>query len=939
MTKALSAFLLLFLGLTITARAQSQDFRITGSIMDSITKEPLEAATVFAEAFRDSTLVSYTITDAQGVFELEGNTGISDVNLIVSFVGYKPWVKRIDLNKESDLTFNNIGLSASVESLNDVVIVGRIPPISFKQDTTEFNVASFQTKKDANVEDLLRKLPGFEVDENGAVTVNGIPVNKVLVNGKPFFGNDPTIATRNLTKEIVEKIQVVDSRTRTEAFTGEPSDGENKTVNIKIAKDKNRGTFGRVAAGGGTDERFEYAGIANYFDNDLRLSALGGGNNINRAGFNFGEVSNTFGRGAAWSITEGGGNDGGITNSRVAGANYADDWGKKTNQATANYIYTASNTFEDSKTDAESVVPVRNQEGDDPDATTTQFSTSTRSSYNTSDRHNLNPEYETVIDSAYYIEYRPDFSYNESFGRNSSQQVTSDENREILNESSANSSNNSIGRNLNSRLDLTRRYGKGGGYIRLDLDNSWSENDSYSEDQSETVIYAPGTQGSAIDSTIVRDQFTDGSQENTGINTRLRWKAPIIANLFFLSTEYSYDQSKRNNKAFVFDQNESGPSFNTEQSTDFSNQNYLHRPGMGLEYRDDKLNVETEAALILRELASQEAINNIDFNNKFEAMEIEVNVRYRFSRNTRLRFGYDLENDIPSIQQLSPYVDVSNPLFIRTGNPNLNPTVQNRFNLNFNTYNVAKEANFYVYSRYDIQSNDIIQKTENDGGVRTSTFVNVDGNYSLRAGFGYGKNIKIDSLNSLRYNVGMNFNISRRQNFTNEVLFNTETESYTPRLGINYNYLGKMRLQMSYNPNFTFNKFDIDNRDDTYFLRHNAAADLLLTFGKLEFENVLNYTYNSNIQPGFQKGSLFWNSSIQYSILKDNGLITLRGYDILKQNTNARRFASGDAVIDRESTVLERYFMLGFTYKLNTLGKEPPGSDRDRGRRYRGRRY
>ncbi len=230
-------------------------------------------------------------------------------------------------------------MSVQTEELEGVVVTANRAPITIKKDTLEFNAASFSTKANATVEDLLKELPGVEVDAQGNITVNGKPVNKILVNGKPFFGDDPTIATRNLTKEIVEKIQVTDTKTDSQAFTGEKGDENNKTINIQIDEEKNKGIFGRVAAGGGTDKRFEYAGLINYFDNDLRVSALAGGNNINSPGFSFGEIEKMFGSARYVSMNSNGsfnyngrafGGGDGITNSRTAGANFADDFGKGT---------------------------------------------------------------------------------------------------------------------------------------------------------------------------------------------------------------------------------------------------------------------------------------------------------------------------------------------------------------------------------------------------------------------------------------------------------------------------------------------------------------------------------------------------------------------------------------------------------------------------------
>src|SRR5690554_6505507 len=321
----------------ISVHSYSQNFKVSGTLIDEETQNPLEAATVFMETVQDSTLITYTITDRNGKFVLHGNTSVKKTRVNIGFVGYRSFQKEIDLNRPvQDL--GNIPIAVSVASLDEVVVKSRAP-ITIKKDTLEFNVASFKTKKDATVEDLLKELPGVEVDEAGKIKVNGKEVSKILVNGKPFFGDDPTITTKNLTKEIIDKVQIVDSKTKSEAFTGEVTDGEEKTINLTISEEKNKGDFGRVAAGGGTDQRYEFAGMLNYFNNDQRVSVLAGGNNINSPGFSFGEIRKMFGNINSMSVSSNGtftidgrtfGGGAGITKSQNAGANYADVIGEKT---------------------------------------------------------------------------------------------------------------------------------------------------------------------------------------------------------------------------------------------------------------------------------------------------------------------------------------------------------------------------------------------------------------------------------------------------------------------------------------------------------------------------------------------------------------------------------------------------------------------------------
>src|SRR5690554_2849009 len=420
-------FLLRSLIFLISAYSFSQNFKVSGILIDKETQNPLEAATVFMETLRDSTLITYTISDRNGQFVLEGTSSVKNARVNISFVGYENFQREIELGPNTDL--GNIPLSFSVSSLDEVLIKSRAP-VTIKKDTLEFNVASFKTKKDATIEDLLKELPGVEVDLDGNIKVNGKDVSNVLVNGKPFFGDDPTIATRNLTKEIIEKVQVVDTETKAEAFAGEEGDRESKTINLTIKEENNKGVFGRIAAGGGTDERFEYAGLFNYFDNDRRLSVLGGGNNINSPGFSFGEIREMFGNARSMSRSSSGGftvgdrsfgSGEGIVNSRIAGASYADVI-KKNTDVTADYFYSGSNSYSDSKTQRENILPDRRY-----------FNESESSSENETDRHAVNLGFDVKIDSTFLINIKPSFSYNKLKGTRKSESASMDETGSLTN--------------------------------------------------------------------------------------------------------------------------------------------------------------------------------------------------------------------------------------------------------------------------------------------------------------------------------------------------------------------------------------------------------------------------------------------------------------------------------------------------------------------------
>jgi len=919
MRRTLQLFPVFFL-FTIISYAQS--FSVSGTLVDENEGLPLESATVFAEKPSDSSLVTYTISDKKGFFELKGETGLKSLRVNISYTGYAPFTKEVSLIDNQELDLGTIKMETAAESLSGVVVTANRAPITIKKDTLEFNAASFKTKKDATVEDLLKELPGVEVDESGAIKVNGKPVNKILVNGKAFFGDDPTIATKNLTKEMIDKIQVSDTKTDAEAFTGEKGDDQNKTINITIDEDKNKGIFGRVAAGAGTDERFEYAGLINYFDNDLRISALGGGNNINSPGFSFGEIQKMFGGARYISINNGAINFGGrnfgggegITNTRTAGANYADNLSEKT-ELSADYFYSASNSFNDEIRNRENILP-----------TNRFFSNEVSNRVNNSDNHTVNMNFKSEIDSTFQISIRPQFNYSIGDSRFSKNEQTTNLDGELTNQSDLTNQEDRERVDFSSRWNVTKKFGSKGANLSFRFNNE--NNRTISDDFliSTTQIFGDNPQ------TINRNQLNDGEQSTDGYNFSLSYKIPIISQKLFVEPEIAYNTEKRVDRQSVFDFDAATldyDNFNLEQSTDFTNKNNSTKPELGINYNDEKFRLGGSVAYVFRTLESDDALRDIQFDNDFNALELRTYVNYRFSKKASMYSGYRLNNNAPSVSQLSPYVDVSNPLNIRQGNPNLDPSNRHSFYGGYNNYDYQTQSGIYSYFSFDATNDAIVPLTTVDENfVRTTTFTNVDGSYNFSGNIGYNKTKKLDSLRSIKYDLGLNVNGVRNVNFNNAVQYASRTISYRPNVGVRFIWKELFEFRPSYSLSYSTNSFNIDAFDDRVYLSHNVGLQTQTTFPeKLEWNNDINYTYNADVAPGFQKDALFWNSSLAYSVLKDKGLVTLKVYDLLDQNTNARRSSTEDYIEDVQSTVLQQYFMLGFSYKFNTLGKK--GETRD----------
>ncbi len=913
--------------------SQSNDFKISGSIKSIDENLPLESATVHVERVKDSTVITYTITDKDGKFELEDKSNDKSVNLYISYVGYKTYFKNVELKSE-DIDLGVIEMEVS--NALDEVVIKSAAPITIKKDTLEFNVKSFKTKKDATVEDLLKQLPGVEVDDEGKIRVNGKEVNKILVNGKPFFGDDPTITTKNLTKDIIEKIQVVDTKTKSEAFTGETVDGENKTINLTIKEENNKGVFGRVAAGGGTDERYEMAGMLNYFDNDQRISVLAGGNNINSPGFSFGEIRKMFGGGYSMSMSSNGsftidgrsfGGGEGIVKSQNVGANYADEL-SETTDISADYFYSGSSSENKTATQRENILP-----------DSRYYTNSLSSSYNDSDSHSANVGFDIEVDSTFLINIDPSFRYSISKNTYDRFEESLNDERVLTNESNTNSFVENNAKNFRNRISTTKRFGDKGAFVRVNLTNEITSRTSDDYLNSQTNVYGedpndPNNPDYVLIDQVIRDQFTDGEGSVNNFNSEIRYRLPIVKKEFFINFDYDYARNKSTNRRSTFDKDFNGEytDFNTDLSTDFEYLDESIKPGISLSYRKEKWSARAGMDYVFRTLENVDLLRpHLNIKRRFKAPEIWSSFNYRFSPKASLWTSYRLNNNPPQLEQLQPFENVTDPLNTVVGNPNLEPSNNHRVSMGFNAFDWQKRTGFYSYLSATFTENQVVSKTTIDENfVRETTYANVDGNYSVNGNLSYSKDVKVDSLRTVKFEVGAFGNLNKNINFNNDVQYASNVQSLSPSLGMTFTWKDVLEVRPRYRITFTKNQYDIDDFEDREFAYHDLNIRTALFLPKnFEWRNDIQYNYNPNIGPGFQKSAWFWNSTLAYSVLKDNGTVTLKVYDLLNQNTNARRTATQNYIQDSQSTVLEQYFMLSFSWKFNSLGKkgETGGND------------
>ncbi|MGB3592064.1 MAG: outer membrane beta-barrel protein [Nonlabens sp.] len=900
---------------------QAQSFEISGIVRDSLTKEPLQSATVYLESVRDTTLIAYSITDVDGAYKLQGNTAYEKVNFMVNYQGYKNYLREIDLTKDREMTLPDILLSDDIEKLADVLVVAKKAPITVKQDTLEFNAKSFNTQPDATLEDIMKELPGVKVDKDGKITVNGKEVSRILVNGKEFFGDDPKIALKNLPKEIIDKIQVTDSKTEEQKAAGEDGDENVSEINITIDKDKNKGWFSRFTAGIGTQDRYSMSGIANYFNNDLKISILGSSNNINSPGFSFDEIYDAMGGGGYSITTYGsgggfgfngvnfGGTGGGITSSRSGGVNISNDWGKKVS-ARADYFYGGNSNRSASDSRRTTFLPDRSF-----NTNNSSRSNSDGNSHRTTSRVTIKPDTLTTV----RVEANATFS--DSANRSVSNSTSSDATGAFINEVMTDNNGNSDDRDLGTEISYTRRSKKKGNYysVNAGLDRDDSDSDRLFNS---STLFADG-------SLVLQDQSIKDHTDNTRFNLRPSGRLKLD-DTWSLSGSYSFNARLQNNKRDVFDRDVAGTGlvFNPTLSTDFAVQNQQHRPRAGVRYKTKKLTVEFTGGLLYQTLDSEDDLRGIQFDKSFADPYVRFSLSKQFGKFGRVYLQYNNAINIPNFTQLQPFEDRTDPNNIRTGNPDLDASQTHNVSFNASNYNWEKGSGFYSggslrYSNNSVASFSLID----DNLIRSTTFVNVDGEYNGYLYSSFNKNWNKDKRD-IGFEVGLSAGYNLDIGFNNGVQFETSSINWNPNIGFNYSYDDVIDVNLDYRLSNTQTRFTNISTDEQDFTNHTASIDIK-TFWP---ENLIfgirgEYQKFGNVTDDFDDDSIVLIGSIGYKFSKDRANIKLKAYDLLDQIINNRRSVGNDFVVDTSSLVLTQYFMLSFTYKLSKFGGKDPNSD------------
>ena len=918
--KLISSLLFLF----IIATTSAQNITISGKVIEKTTKLPVEAATVFISSVKDSSLISYTITDRNGSFTLPTKSTDTGVLFQVSFIGFKT-INKLEKLLTSDVKYGVLEMEEDANLLNEVVVLGEAPPIRVKKDTLEFNAASFKVRPDANVETLLKQLPGVEIDVDGKITVNGKEVNNILVNGKPFFDADGKIALQSLPADIINKVQVSDTKTKKEELAGQQASSNNASINFTIDEKKNKGLFGKVTAGYGTDERYEGSLLLNYFKDKRKFSVLASANNINATGFSMNEIFDNMGGGRNRSVYYndngsfgingmrfGGGS--GITESSMVGINYADEWFKNLDTRTS-YFYSGSETNNNNRTTQINLLP---------DGTFTTESTSISKQKNESQSANF--DFEFKIDSTATVFITPRFSKSTSDGRQNSTETSSDESG-LLNDNIANTFQESERESFGNTLTLNRKFAKKNRLLSMTFEND-NATDRDSERNMSTTSFYDDADGDGIPeqtSQDIRNQLGRNATVKNQYSGEIEWQEPITDSLR-IKVIAGYDYNQNSYDRITNDFNPATGEYdvaNDRLNRFLQSANNTFTPEVGFNWIKSKFNISTSFGNAITTLKNESRYlgEQVALNQEYLLPTASATISYNFSKSKALWMNYNYEVNFPSASQLLPVEDLFDPLNTSIGNPNLDPNKYHSAYLSFRDYNFGTSSGYSIYGGGNLYDKQVISSvTFDESRKRTTTFENVNNTYTTWFGGNWNKTIK-NEAHSYRYGMGLNFNLSGNKGFTNGELFDANSFRVTPRFSFNYDYGEVISLNPTYNftvAETTYKNYVIDRASNVTH-RLNLQAT---TYWPKNFVvgNDFGYTYNSNIADGFKKDFYLWNVSLGYNFFKDQFLAKVKVYDLLNQNQNATRSITATTIRDEENIVLQQYVMFSLTYKLSKFG-------------------
>lgn len=913
----LLAVFVLLASLPHYAKAQ---YQVKGHLQDSVSGG-MHNAVVAALRSKDSIMVKFTRSDKQGNFELNLKDSGKYV-FLVTYPNYGDVVLEQTIDK-SVFDFGPQNLITKAKLLEAVIVKQTVAAVRMKGDTTEFVADSFRVQPNATVEDLLKKFPGLQVDKNGNIKAQGKTVKKVLVDGEEFFGDDPTLVTKNLRADMVDKVQLYDKGSEQAAFTGIDDGVKEKTLNIKLKEDKKKGVFGKLIAGGGTNGFHESSAMVNKFQKKEKMAAFGIVSNTGKIGLNWrendqfspasmttmlgddGSVDSyfSFGGDDSWS----GQYDGrGIPLSQTAGLHYNNRWNDSKHSLNANYKMAQLFVNGNQSSTTQMNLP-----------STIQYSNSNNNFKNRSMRNKLDGAFDMDIDSSFSVSVRSSGQLKHTQTEDNYLDTTFRKDYSLLNSSMRTLKNNSDNNTFSASILLRKKFKKKGRTLSAlfmeDLSHINSDGSLYSRNKT----YDSTTQNLTKDS--ITDQLKFNDVRNNNLNFRLVYTEPLSkVSSIFVNYGLIINNSHSNKRSYNKGIDGTYSNLDTTYSNEYQYDQTTHKAGLGYNFSQRKLkfNLGTNIMAIHYEQINEKT--GVPRGRSFINWNPNARLTYSFTQQRNFRFYYSGNSYQPSIDQIQPLPNNNDNFNIYVGNPNLKPSFSNNVSLSYGDHKVLTNSGFNVWvSGGNAQNQITTNVTTETTGKNTYQYVNVNGNGRLNTYMDiYFKSKKLD----INYGFSPEIYWNRSINFSNGD--KNISNAYTYSLGL---YMHKSKdstfdLDLSVAPNYNVNKASLQKELNNNFLGINANPSFTLYVPKkFEIHADLDYMYQDKT-PTFSKISrALVNAYIGRKFLPgDKLMIKVSGFDLFNKNIGQNRQMSNNTVSQSLYNTIKRYFLISATWNFSS---------------------
>ena len=930
----LVALVLIFLGVSTQAQELAT---LSGKLIETDEATGLVGANVQLILVKDTTTHFITSTSTDGSFSFDNLTP-SFYKIKYSSIGYKSGEKLVRVKAPNTLLEPFI-VAEEAEMLAEIEVKGKSLSVENRGDTTAILASGFKVNPDANAEDLIAKMPGMIVNGSG-VQAQGEQVQKVLVDGREFFANDPNIALKNIPAEIIDKIEVFDQQSEQSQFSGFDDGNTTKTINIVTKLENRNGQFGRVYAGANLDEQYNAGGNLNHFKDDMRLSIVGMSNNVNKQNFSSEDLlgvassgSRRGGRGGGAGGSAGGesfltNQANGISETHAYGLNYSDEWGDKI-RVTGSYFFNLKDNLNNQLVNRENFVP----------GSSNQLYNELNESNTINLNHRANLRLIYSINDYNTLIFVPSISWQKTKLNDILLGTTTTLEGANLNDIVNDYNSLSTGYNFSGNLTYMHRFEKRGRTVSLRLGANTSE--SFAEDNLANLT--------SFDSNVARNdtilQFGDSYSDGTSYSVNINYTEPL-AERVQLQLGYRTDISDDDADIKTFDDTQVPAVIDTILTNIFDSRYITNAPTVGLFARGEKLFARVALMYQWATLDSyQQFPQEGSVDRSFTRLLPMAMMRYRFSQDANFRIFYRSFTQKPSITQLQNVVDNTNPLYISIGNPTLDQSTSHMFNARYSSINTKRASSFFALASftaiddYVTNSNFIVNQDtliNNEyllrAGGQISTPVNLNGYLNARLLFNYGLPLSFIKTN-LNLNAGATY--TKIPGLVNGVSNLSQNMAYNGTLALSSNISEKIDYTLLYDLTYNDVVNDLESSLSQDYTYQSVGFKINWSFwNDFVFRTQLSYQQYRGFTEGFNDEFTLWNMSLAKKFLKNKQAeVELRVYDLLDQNTAIARVNAESYIEETRTNILQQYFMLTFTYTISNFKGVVDRSNQDRGPR------